>query len=154
MMSKSWSNLPIQVSMQKQAFADYSPLSQLERCCISVSLARWSIRFLILLIHRHLIDESISICVVLQTPYFNELQLKSYISRLAINVEAHAFSYSSPSKEQESSKDQSPSQSRDIIWSSTVNTAEEPLIIVQQKDSQDESPLVYIVWKVLAYLSR
>lgn len=108
----------------------------------------------ILLIHRHLTDESISICVVLRTPYFDEIQLNSYISRLAIRVEAHAFSSSSPSKEQEGSKDQSPSQGRDIIWFSTVNTAEEPLIIVQQKDSQDENPHVYIVWKVSAYLSR
>lgn len=101
-----------------------------------------------------MIDEAISICVVLRTLYCNEPKLKSYISRLTIGVEAHAFSSSNPLQGQEASKDQSPSQSRDIIWSTTVDTTEEPVIIVQQKDGGDENPQVYIVWKVLAYLSR
>lgn len=84
----------------------------------------------------------------------DERQLGFFVSRLNISIEAHAFSSSRPLSDHEASKDNFSPQNMDVIWSSKVNTDEEPVIVVQQNDSQDENPYVYIVWKMLAYLSR
>ncbi|MCJ1465380.1 hypothetical protein MMC07_003998 [Pseudocyphellaria aurata] len=96
-------------------------------------------------------DELISICVVLRTPYSEEPELQSFISRLDIVVEAHAVGSSRPS---DVSQDQSSSQNRDIIWSAAVDTTEEPLIIIQEKDVQTAKPSVFVTWKLTAFLNR
>ncbi len=117
---------------------------------------RWVYIFydsLILLIHRFLTDESVSICVIVRTPYHDELQLKSSLDRLEITVEAQAFgSIPAHSTGQASHRESSPSQSRDVIWSATVDTSQEPIIVIQQ-DDQVIGRHVFVVWKVRAFLS-
>ena len=107
-----------------------------------------------LLILRYLLDELISIYVVLRTPYYEEQELKSLLSRLAIIVEAHAISSPKPANTHDAPGEQSPSQIRDIIWSTAVDTAEEPLIIIQQKENPTTNPQVFVIWKLLSFLSK
>lgn len=110
----------------------------------------------ILLIPRYLADESIPIYVVIRTPYHEEPQLKSYIDRLAIIVEAQAFStasIASTTKDSNAQRDSSQSQSRDVIWSGPVDMAQEPVIIVQEED-EAEGRHVFFIWKIVAFLSR
>lgn len=109
---------------------------------------------MILLINRHLIDELISICVVLRTPYSEELELRSFVSRLAIVVEAHAIGSSRPLETDNVPQEQSLSQNRDMIWSAAVDTTEEPLIVIQQEDAQFAKPHVFVTWKITAFLSE
>lgn len=109
---------------------------------------------MILLIDRHLIDELISICVVLRTPYSEELELQSFVSRLAIVVEAHVIGSSRPLETHNVPQEQILSQNRDMIWSAAVDTAEEPLIIVQQKGVQTPKTHVFVTWKLTAFLSE
>ena len=109
---------------------------------------------MILLINRHLIDELISICVVLRTPYSEELELRSFVSRLAIVVEAHAIGSSRPLETENVPQEQSLSQNRDMIWSAAIDTTEEPLIVIQQEDAQTAKPHVFITWKITAFLSE
>lgn len=109
---------------------------------------------LILLINRHLVDELISIYVVLRTPYSEERELQSFVSRLAIVVEAHAIGSSRTSDTQNGPQEQPLSQNRDMIWSAAVDTAEEPLIIIQQNDVPSAKPDMLVTWKLTALLSE
>ena len=105
---------------------------------------------LTLLIVRHSLDELVPVYVVLQTQYQDDVQLRSYISRLDIKVEAHALS----SSRQEASKDQSPSPSRDIIWSITIDPVKEYSFFTSKKESQSGDIWSYIIWKESAHLSE
>ena len=110
---------------------------------------------LILLIHRFLADESVSIYVVIRTPYHDESQLRSSLDRLEISVEAQAFGYvPTDSTGQNAPREPSPSQSKDIIWSDIVDTSQEPVIVVQQEDDQVSERHVFVVWRVQAFLSE
>ena len=99
---------------------------------------------------RQSLDELVPIFVVLQTQYQNEGQLRSYISRLNIKVEAQAFS----SSRQEAHKDQSPSPNRDIIGSVTVHPSKEYSIFVTNNGLENEVSWSYVVWKEAAHLSE
>ncbi|MCJ1433996.1 hypothetical protein MMC27_003361 [Xylographa pallens] len=97
-------------------------------------------------------DEQLSIYVVLQTPYQDEAQLKAYISRLQIVLEAHATS-SSP-RAGESHQGQTINQPRDVIWSGKVNVSEDPIIVVEGSDDDDEGQAVLVIWRLTAFLTR
>jgi hypothetical protein len=98
---------------------------------------------------RELLDELLPIYVVFQIQCQDEVQLRSYIPRLAINIEVHAYS----SSRQEASRDQSPSQKRDIIWSIEIDTAKDPSIFTLKNEFQNDGSWSYIVWKAHAPLS-
>lgn len=71
--------------------------------------------------------------------------LKSYLSRLAINVEAIAFS-TAPSPEPET-KGPPP---KEVISSETITDASEPVIV----HHAEESPAyIYVVWKLEIFIS-
>jgi len=102
-----------------------------------------------------LVDESISICVILRTPYHDESQLKSSLDRLEITVEAQAFGYTpANSTGQDAHREPSLSQSRDVIWSDMVDMSQEPVIVVQQEDDQVADRHVFVVWRVQVFLSE
>lgn len=105
---------------------------------------------LTLLITRPSLDELVPVYVVLQAQDQDGAQLRSYISRLDINVEAQAFS----SARQEPHKDQSPSPSRDIIWSGAIDAAHESSIFASKTGIQGEGPWSYVVWKIAAHISE
>ena len=110
---------------------------------------------LILLIHRSFVDESIPICVIIRIPYHDESQLKSSLDRLEITVEAQAFGYAPANPiGQDGSRESSVSQSRDVIWSDSVDMSQEPIIVVQQEDGQVADHYVFVVWRLQAFLSE
>ena len=91
---------------------------------------------------------------MLRTPYQDEQSLKAYISRLSVGLEAHAVS--SPSAEANSSDARngtSGGQARDIIWSGKVDTAEEPVIVVEEATEDDDTRDMFVIWKLTALLS-
>ncbi|KAL9123004.1 MAG: hypothetical protein Q9187_000442 [Circinaria calcarea] len=100
-------------------------------------------------------DELVPIYVVLRTPYQDEQSLKAYIARLAVALEAHAVS--SPSTEGHPSGVRNGTfggQTRDVIWSEKVDTAEEPVIVVEEATEHDDTRDMFVIWKLIAHLSR
>ena len=84
---------------------------------------------------------------MLQTPYQEEQTLKSYVSRLDIALEAHAIS-SNPGHPATGE-----SQPKDVIWSGTIDVAEDPVLVVEESEEDDEARSVFIIWKSAVTLS-
>lgn len=84
----------------------------------------------------------------MQTPYFNEIALTSYLGRLVVNLEAQVVNGQTDNPEG------SPGQ--EVIYNSAVQDTEDPLIVVQGPDESDESGLghILVVWKLSAFLIR
>jgi len=70
--------------------------------------------------------------------------LKSYLARLAINVEAFAFS-TAPLNEQEA-KAPPP---RELIYSQTIKDSNEPTIICHEEEG---NPHIYVVWRIEIFI--
>jgi hypothetical protein len=86
--------------------------------------------------------------IVLQTPYFDERTLRSYLGRLIINLEAQVVNSQSENHEGP------PGQ--ETIYNGSVQDGEDPLIIVQGPDeaSQESEGHILVVWKLAAFLVR
>ncbi|MCJ1475964.1 hypothetical protein MMC13_004628 [Lambiella insularis] len=101
-------------------------------------------------------DETLPVYVVLRTPYQDESQLKVYISRLHIVLEAHAIS--SPSSTAHSADPrqvQAVNQPRDVIWSGKIDVLEDPIIVVEESEEGDEDgQAVLVIWKLTSFLTR
>jgi hypothetical protein len=85
----------------------------------------------------------------LQTPYFDERALRSYLGRLAINLEAQVVNAHTENVEGP------PGQ--EVIYNGSVQDSEDPLIVVQGPDETQESPgqgHILVVWKLSAFLVR
>jgi hypothetical protein len=98
---------------------------------------------------RELLDELLPIYVVFQTRCEDEVQLRSYIPRLAISINVHAYS----SSRQEASRDQSLSPYEETIWSTDIDTTKDPSIFTLKNELQNDGSWSYIVWKAHAPLS-
>ncbi|KAF2691326.1 hypothetical protein K458DRAFT_426663 [Lentithecium fluviatile CBS 122367] len=93
-----------------------------------------------------LFDELVPVYVVFRTPLIEETTLKSYLARLAINVEAFAFS-TAPPPEQET-KAPPP---KELIFSETIKDSNEPIIIRHEEEGE---PHTYVVWKMDVFICR
>ena len=96
-----------------------------------------------------MLDETVNVYVILQTPYFDERALRSYLGRLVINLEAQVVNAQGDNTEGP------PSQ--EVIYSSSVQDYDDPLIVVQGPDETENSPgreLILVVWKMTAFLMR
>lgn len=86
---------------------------------------------------------------MLQTPYFDERTLRSYLGRLAINLEAQVVN-SNPE-----SHDGPPGH--EVIYSGSVQDGQDPFIVVQgpaeEADNESEGHIM-VVWKISAFLVR
>ncbi len=85
----------------------------------------------------------------MQTPYFDERTLRSYLGRLVINLEAQVVN------SQPENHESPPGQ--ETIYSGSVQDSEDPLIIVQGPDDADQSSgegHILVVWKLAAFLVR
>ncbi|KAG0650035.1 hypothetical protein D0Z07_3875 [Hyphodiscus hymeniophilus] len=94
-------------------------------------------------------DETVDVYVVLQTPYFDERALKSYLGRLVINLEAQVVNAQGENVEGP------PGQ--EIIYSGSIKDSDDPLIVVQGPDETDKRPgegHILVVWKMSAFLIR
>lgn len=96
---------------------------------------------------------------MLRTLYHDESQLKLDISRLAVSLEVHAINSppNVPGRQHAQQVDgggQVKDQNRDILWSGSINTSDDPVVVVRGSDNVGERPQVYVFWKVTVLLSQ
>ncbi|KAH0566083.1 hypothetical protein GP486_000521 [Trichoglossum hirsutum] len=98
-------------------------------------------------------DEVVAVYVILRTTYLGEDTLKSYLSRLAITLDAYAVS-----KQQQLPTDgQSAGQPQELVYSGKVQDFEDPLIIVHgsgEGGDEVENSHIITIWKLNAFLVR
>ncbi len=86
---------------------------------------------------------------MLQTPYFDERSLRSYLGRLVINLEAQVIN------SRNENPDSLPGQ--EIIYNGSIEDSEDPIIVVQGPDEVVQDPEaghILVVWKMSAFLAR
>lgn len=96
-----------------------------------------------------ILDETVNVYVVLQTPYFDERTLRSYLGRLVISLEAQVVNGQAETHEGP------PGQ--EVIFNGSVQNTDDPLIVVQGPDESEENPgegHILVVWKLSAFLVR
>ncbi|PSN72985.1 hypothetical protein BS50DRAFT_513935 [Corynespora cassiicola Philippines] len=93
-----------------------------------------------------LFDERVSVYVVFRTPLIEDNTLRSYLARLAINLEAFAFSTAPPPD-----PEAKPPPPKELIFSETIPISNEPTIIRHEESS---NPHIYAVWRVQVFISR
>jgi hypothetical protein len=82
--------------------------------------------------------------IVFRTPLTEDTTLRSYLARLAINVEAFSFS-TAPPHEQEG-KTPPP---KELLFSETIKDSNEPIII---RHEEEGDPHTYVVWKIDVFI--
>lgn len=92
---------------------------------------------------------------MLRTLYHDESQLKLDISRLAVSLEVHAINSppNAPRRQQVDGGGQVKDQNRDVLWSGSINTSDDPIVVVRGSESMGERPQVYVFWKLTLLLS-
>ncbi|PQE11150.1 TRAPP trafficking subunit trs65 domain-containing protein [Rutstroemia sp. NJR-2017a BVV2] len=99
--------------------------------------------------HAVYFDETVNIYVVLQTPYFDERSLRSYLGRLSINLEAYVVNAHTEQLEG--------AAGRELIYQGSIQDTEDPLIVVQGAEEGEESDKgghILAVWKQSVFLAR
>ncbi|TVY85361.1 hypothetical protein LSUE1_G000303, partial [Lachnellula suecica] len=94
-------------------------------------------------------DETVNVYIVLQTPYFDERALRSYLGRLVINLEAQVVNTNAENH------DGPPTQ--EVIYNGSVQDSEDPLIVVQGPDESEGGSgagHILVVWKISTFLLR
>lgn len=99
----------------------------------------------LLLMHR-CIDELVPVYVVFRTPLVEEVTLMSFLARLAITLEAFAFS-TVPQSESES-KGTPP---KELIFSDTIKDSNKPTIV---RYGEESSPHTYIAWRLEVFICQ
>jgi hypothetical protein len=92
--------------------------------------------------------------VVLRTKALGESTLETYLSRLAITLEARAVGtlLAKPTDGQSVAQ---PSQANELLFSEIIKNTEEPTILateVQTEDDTEPSQFLYVFWKVEVHL--
>ncbi|KUJ20316.1 uncharacterized protein LY89DRAFT_440277 [Mollisia scopiformis] len=99
--------------------------------------------------HALYFDETVNVYIVLQTPYFDERTLRSYLGRLDIHLEAQVVNAHSDNPES------SPGQ--EVIYNGSIQDGEDPIVVVQGPDESLRNPTeghILVVWKMSAFLIR
>ncbi|KAF8867114.1 hypothetical protein BDZ45DRAFT_3908 [Acephala macrosclerotiorum] len=94
-------------------------------------------------------DETVNVYIVLQTPYFDERTLRSYLGRLDVHLEAQVVNAHSDNPES------SPGQ--EIIYNGSIQDGEDPIVVVQGPDETAQTSgegHILLVWKMSAFLIR
>jgi len=92
---------------------------------------------------------------VLRTPYHDETQLKSDLSQLAISLNVYAINHPpKPADDGNTPQGPPPVQSKDLIWSGCVSTADDPVIVVQRSSDNSGGQHVLVFWKLSVFLGR
>ena len=109
---------------------------------------------LVLLIHRHRLDELLPFYVVLQTPYQEQNNLRSFFDRLSISIELRATgSVPRTSSSQKGEQESAPARQEDTIWAGKLIAAEEPVTVSSFRDDEGSGSIVFAIWGVKALLS-
>ncbi|KAF2657522.1 hypothetical protein K491DRAFT_654614 [Lophiostoma macrostomum CBS 122681] len=93
-----------------------------------------------------LFDEVLPVYVVFRTPNTEENTLKAYLMRLAINLEAFAFSTAPPPEPEAKAP-----TTKEMIFSETIKDANTPVIY---RNENEESAFIYLMWKLEVFISR
>ncbi|KAL9090662.1 MAG: hypothetical protein Q9165_005150 [Trypethelium subeluteriae] len=111
-----------------------------------------------------LFDEHIPVYLVLRAPVVGKAILKSYLSRLAINLQAHAVDIGPrpPPKDSSSNPNtaaaRSLAQPKDLLYSEDIAQSQDPFIAVRavsgEEDEEIDTQHVYVIWRKTIYLGR
>lgn len=111
-------------------------------------LIRSTISLLVSLIHRYVLDELVTVYIILRTRNQDGDRLKSYFPRLGITLEVQAHGLQSrPSSSQNASAETSPSRTEDTLWSGDIDTSREPITIRPQTEERHSADYVLAIWK-------
>ncbi|KAF1984733.1 hypothetical protein K402DRAFT_335957 [Aulographum hederae CBS 113979] len=102
-----------------------------------------------------LLDEEVPVYIVLRTPFIDENLLKSYLSRLAINLEAYATGIVVPPNAKSGHDIQV--GHKEILLSETLKESEEPFVVASNSEAEDDNSAqryVHIFWRLNVTLSR
>jgi hypothetical protein len=105
---------------------------------------------------RPLIDELVTVYIVLRTPAFGEKDLKTHLARLSITVEAHAIGQQFL-KPVDGSNQPQVREAKELLASETVSISDDPLICateIQAEGESEPSHHIYIFWKVVIPIGR
>ncbi|OAX83434.1 hypothetical protein ACJ72_02197 [Emergomyces africanus] len=98
-------------------------------------------------------DELLPVYVVLRLTNCSEHSLKTHLPRLTVQLEAYAV-HEAASEDGENEIPQQ-QEARDLIFSGTVNDDEDPLVVVNEvEDEEDVVNYVYVIWKLDTFLNR
>ena len=101
-----------------------------------------------------MLDESIYAYIVLRTLQQPEDELKFYAARTAIDLVVQAYGLRPrPSDGQDVSRDTSPARNEDVLWSGSIDTSKEPVIIAQPPTGRHPSRYMLAIWKTNIPLS-
>ncbi|KAF3043187.1 hypothetical protein E8E12_007692 [Didymella heteroderae] len=95
--------------------------------------------------HVLLFDELLPIYVVFRTPLLEDEVLKSYLDRLAVNLEVFAFG-TAPGPDQETK-----TLPKELIYSETITDTNEPTIVLHENDDGKHA---YVFWKLDVAIAR
>ena len=101
-----------------------------------------------------MIDESLRIYIILRTPYQDEATLKSYLTRLAVNLDIQARGSPLRSPGGHDTPRETPSRTEDTLWTGNIDTSEDPFIVVQEEEEHDSTRTILAIWTVKALLSE
>ena len=96
---------------------------------------------------------------MLQTPYREESELKSLLSRLHITLEAHAVNPDAPPQlpAKDGQMQPPPVRPRELLYSRRVDDGQDPFVVLSQ-DPQDEgigkSGHLIVTWKMSVFLGE
>ncbi|KAF2088910.1 hypothetical protein K490DRAFT_38896 [Saccharata proteae CBS 121410] len=100
-------------------------------------------------------DELIHIYVVLRTPSIDEITLKAFIARLALNVEAYAQGTGVPQNGPSHPAHAAPL--KELLYSSTIKDSQEPIVLSHESlpNRKDGSPpYSYVAWELEVFLGH
>lgn len=92
-----------------------------------------------LLLIRRRLDELLSVYVVFRTPLLEDDTLKSYLDRLAVNLDVFAFG-TAPGPDQEAK-----ALPKELIYSEAIKDTIEPTIVLHESGDARHA---YVFWKV------
>ena len=87
----------------------------------------------------HRLDELLPVYVVFRTPLPQDEVLKSYLDRLAVNLDVFAFG-TAPGPDQEAK-----ALPKELIYSETIKDTDEPTIVLHESGDARHA---YVFWKV------
>lgn len=111
--------------------------SNKDMSCSSVCAAAGHAQASLLLMHR--LDELLSVYVVFRTPLLEDEALKSYLDRLAVNLDVFAFG-TAPGPDQEAK-----ALPKELIYSELIKDTNEPTIVLHESEGTKHA---YVFWKV------
>lgn len=92
--------------------------------------------------HRYL-DELLPVYVVFRTPLLDNVNLKSYLARLTISLDAFVFSTAPPPAPEPKA------HPKELIYSDAIEDTNEPLVVRQERGDDLHA---YAIWRVDVFI--